>query len=70
MATEATEGVPSVVDVSPVDETFLRAALALGWRDFEDVWTPAETVAWIEAARQQQTILLPGRLHSARVAAE
>jgi predicted nucleic acid-binding protein len=41
MARETTEGLLSVFDVAAVDDLVLKAALALGWTDFEDAVTAA-----------------------------
>jgi predicted nucleic acid-binding protein len=41
LATETTESLLSVFDVATVDEGVLRAAAALGWKDFEDAVTAA-----------------------------
>ena len=41
MASETTEALLSVFDVAPVDEAVLRAAIALGLKDFEDAVTAA-----------------------------
>jgi len=40
-ARQTTEALLSVFDVAAVDATVLSAALALGWRDFEDAVTAA-----------------------------
>ena len=40
-ATETTEALLSVFGVAPVDESVLRSALALEWKDFEDAVTAA-----------------------------
>lgn len=40
-ARETTEALLSVFEVAPVDESVMRSALALGWRDFEDAVTAA-----------------------------
>ena len=52
MAGDTTEALLSVFGVAPVDEAVLRAALALGWADFEDAVTAAA------ARRAQCTVLV------------
>ncbi len=52
MAIDTTEALLSVFGVAPVDEAVLRAALALGWPDFEDAVTAAA------ARRSQCTVLV------------
>jgi predicted nucleic acid-binding protein len=54
------EGLLSVFGVAPVDEAVLRAALALGWTDFEDAVTAAA------ARRSQCTVLVTRHLRDVR----
>ena len=41
VARETTDGLLSVLEVATVDESVLRTALGLGWKDFEDAVTAA-----------------------------
>jgi predicted nucleic acid-binding protein len=41
MAGDTTDALLGVFDVAPVDDVVLRAAVGLGWKDFEDAVTAA-----------------------------